>query len=134
MAKTHINPDAIHRPANDAYTHVVSVEAKRLVFVSGQVAHDRDGVLVGGDDIGQQARQVYLNLREALAAAGATPADIIKLTTYVVDYQPSHRPALVAARSEVLGDIEPPASVLLGVQALVAEDLLVEVDAVAALD
>ena len=98
MAKTHINPDAIHRPANDA------LHARRL------------------------CRSEAARLR----VGPGCPR--IKLTTYVVDYQPSHRPALVAARSEVLGDIEPPASVLLGVQALVAEDLLVEVDAVAALD
>lgn len=134
MAKTHINPETVHQPANNAYSHVVSVEAKRLVFVSGQIAHDQEGTLVGGDDLGQQARQVYRNLVESLAAAGATPADIVQLTTYIVDYRPEHRPALVAARSEILGEIEPPSSILLGVQGLVAEDLLVEVSAIAALD
>jgi enamine deaminase RidA (YjgF/YER057c/UK114 family) len=68
----------------------------------------------------------------ALAAADATPADVAKITIYVVDYSPEDRPAINAARSELFGD-ELPASTLVGVQALAAPDIRIEVEAVAVL-
>ncbi len=127
----HVNPDALYQPSNNAYTHVVTVDEGRLAFVSGQVAYDVDGNLVGRDDVAAQARQCFLNLRAALEAVGATTDDLVKITTYVVGYTESMRPGIGAARTEVLATDPPPASTLLGVSALAFSDLLVEVDAVA---
>ena len=91
---------------------------QRLVFISGQVSMDAAGKLVAPGDVAGQARQVYANLRAALEGAGATPADVTKLTTYVVGYRPELRPLLAEARQAVFGAAAVPASTLVGVQAL----------------
>lgn len=134
MAKSHSNPESIHRPHNDAYSHVVVVESGRLAFLSGQVAFDREGRVLGGDDVGQQARHAYRNLRSAIEALGATTADIVKLTTFVVGDAPTQLPALGRTRAEVLQLDVPPASTLVGIDSLAIDGLLVEVEAVAHLD
>lgn len=131
MATHHLNPDTLYAPSNNAYTHVVTVDAGRLAYISGQVAYDAQGNLVGGDDVAAQARQCFLNLRSALEAVGATTSDLVKITTYVVGYDSSMRPGIGAARNEILAADPPPASTLLGVASLAFESLLVEVDAVA---
>jgi len=65
------------------FTHVV--RAGRLVFVSGCVATDAEGRTVGGNDVVAQARQVHENLKKCLAAAGATFADVCKVTVFLKD-------------------------------------------------
>ena len=135
MAKSHSNPESIHRPHNDAYSHVVVVESGRLAFLSGQVAFDREGRVLGGDDVGQQARHAYRNLRSAIEALGATTADIVKLTTFEVGDAHRLLPAVGAARDEILAlDGPMPASTLVGVTSLATPDLLIEVEAVVLLD
>jgi enamine deaminase RidA (YjgF/YER057c/UK114 family) len=131
MERKHINPDALATPRG--YTHVVAVEgAKKLVFVSGQVAIDKQGNLVGKGDLAAQVRQAAKNLADALAAAGATPEDIVKMNTYVVNYKPSDLSALREARGTIFRGGEPPASTLVGVTALAFDGLLVEIEAIAA--
>lgn len=125
-----LNPDALMKPIG--YSHVVSVQGGRLVFVSGQVALDKAGNVVGKGDIAAQLRQVYANLAAALAAAGAAPKDVVKAVTYVVGYQPSQLAVLREARQAFYGTAEPPASTLVGVQALAREDFLVEIEVFAA--
>jgi enamine deaminase RidA (YjgF/YER057c/UK114 family) len=82
MAANFINPETMHSPGG--YTHVVEVTSGRLAYISGQVALDRDGQLVGGD-IRSQTRQVFENIRAALAAVRGTLRDVVKLTTYLLD-------------------------------------------------
>jgi len=113
------------------YTHAVVVPAGRMIFVAGQVAFGADGSIVGKGDVEAQARKAYENVETALAAAGATMADVVRLTTYVVNYQPEHRDVLRKVRADYWSDTEPPAATLLGVQALALPDLLVEVEATA---
>jgi enamine deaminase RidA (YjgF/YER057c/UK114 family) len=125
-----LNPAGLMKPTG--YTHVVSVEGGRLLFVAGQVALDKDGNVVGKGDLKAQTRQVYLNLNTALAAFGATPKDIVKTVTYVVGYNPSQLPALREERQAFYGTAEPPASTLVGVAALAREDFLIEIEAFAA--
>jgi hypothetical protein len=80
MAANFINPETMHSPGG--YTHVVEVTSGRLAYISGQVALDRDGQLVGGG-IRSQTRQVFENIRAALAAVRGTLGDVVKLTTYL---------------------------------------------------
>ena len=101
----------------------------RLVAISGQVALDADGAVVGAGDAAAQARQVFENLRRCLAAAGAGFADVIKLTYFVTDV--AYMPAIRAARDEVLGTDPLPASTAVQVAALVLPDLLLEIEALA---
>jgi len=126
-----INPPGVVSTGG-GYTHVVKAAGTCTVYISGQVGLDATGKLAG--DFAAQARQVFANLRTCLAAAGAKPAQIVKMTTYIVGYQAAvHRPALAEARTAVFG-AHPPASTLVGVQALAAPDLLIEVEAIAMLD
>ncbi|WP_406299533.1 RidA family protein [Embleya sp. NBC_00888] len=124
---THIPAPEGVRPGN-GYTNVVTGTG-RLIAVSGQVAFDEDGNLVGKDDPGAQARQVFENLRRCLAAAGATFDDVIKLTYFVTDI--GHLPAVRAARDEFIDMARPPASSAVQVGALFLPELLLEVEAFA---
>jgi enamine deaminase RidA (YjgF/YER057c/UK114 family) len=131
MVKKYLNPDTLMKPRG--YTHVVAVEGDaKIIFISGQVAIDKEGKLVGAGDLGAQVRQVVSNLKAALAAAGATPKDIVKTNTYIVNYKASDYAAMRDARAELFADGEPPASTLVGVSALAVDGLMVEMEAIAA--
>jgi enamine deaminase RidA (YjgF/YER057c/UK114 family) len=110
------------------YTHVVA-GAGRLIAISGQIALDETGQLVGPGDAEAQARQVFENLRRCLAAAGATFDDVLKLTTFVTDM--ASLPAIRRVRDTFVDTAEPPASTAVQVVALVRPELLVEIDALA---
>jgi 2-iminobutanoate/2-iminopropanoate deaminase len=110
------------------FTHVVT--AGRLVFVSGCVATDAAGALVGGSDVVAQARQVHENLERCLAAAGATFADICKVTVFVRNM--AHREAINTVRKEYFGASRP-ASTLVEVSRFVRDDYLLEIEATAVL-
>jgi enamine deaminase RidA (YjgF/YER057c/UK114 family) len=131
MALELLEPEGLPRPA--AYTQAVVARGHRTVFVSGQISVDAHGELVAPGDLAGQARQALGNVRRALAAAGATPSDITKMTTYVVGYRPDHLTAIREARRSELGDVRP-ASTLVGVEALFQPEFLIEVEAVAVLD
>jgi len=87
MALELVNPDGL--PTPDSYTQVVTATGGRLVFVAGQVADDADSNLVGRGDLAVQARQAFANLGRALAAVGARPEQVTKITIYVVGLKPS---------------------------------------------
>ena len=128
----HIRPDGLSN--NPSYTQVVSTTGAQTVYISGQVAVDAAGKLVGGTDLGAQTDQVMANLRTALTAAGATFDNVAKLTVFVVDYQPAHRPIIAEVRSRYVNADRPPASTLVGVTALAAPEYLIEIEAVAVID
>lgn len=126
-----INPQDL--PTPDTYTQVVVAKGTKLIFVSGQEPEDIHGKLVGRDDIAVQARQVFANLGRALAAAGALPKHVARITIYVVDYRrDDHLPVIEAARVALFGDHKP-ADVVVGVAAL-SPGYLIEVDAFAVID
>jgi len=130
MDKQFFNPTNVHRPRG--YTHAVAVEAGRLIFIAGQVALDKEGNLVGKGDLRAQTEKALENLVAALAAAGATPADVVKVNTYIVNYKPADYPIIREARARIFEGQNPPASTLIGVQALAVEELLIEIEAIAA--
>jgi enamine deaminase RidA (YjgF/YER057c/UK114 family) len=125
-----INPAALHVPRS--YSHVVSARGDRLVFVAGQAADDADGNLVGVGDLAAQAHQAFANLGLALAAAGAHPAEVARITIYVVGHRPELLPIIEAARVELFG-AHKPADTLVGVETLAEPGYLIEVDAIAVL-
>src|SRR5262249_51085098 len=126
-----INPPDL--PTPDTYTQIVVAKGTRLIFVSGQEPEDMEGKLVGRGDFAVQVRQVFANLGRALAAAGALPAHVARITVYVVDYRrDDHYPVIEAARAALFGDHKP-ANVVLGVASL-SPGYLVEVDAFAVVD
>jgi enamine deaminase RidA (YjgF/YER057c/UK114 family) len=129
MHKRYLQPDGLPRPG--AYTPVIAVSGGTTIHVSGQVAQDAEGRLVGRGDLRVQAEQVYRNLGLALAAAGAGFADVVKLNVYVVDYRPEHRDLLQSVRARYVPPDCPPASTLVGVTALAREGFLLEIEAIA---
>ncbi|MGW2824003.1 RidA family protein [Streptomyces sp. NPDC001443] len=122
-------PDGVAPAAQ--YSHVVTATG-RLVAVSGQVALDEDGTLVGAGDAAAQARQIFRNLRHCLAAAGASFDDVVKLTYFVTDM--AQMPAIRAARAEHIPDDRLPAASAVQVAALVRPEFLMEIEAFAVVD
>ena len=122
-----INPATLAAPPG--YTQVVIASQGQTIYVSGQVALDAAGRVVGQGDVGAQARQVFENLRLALHAVGAELSDVVKLTTFVTDMA-SGRTAFRAARDAVIS-ADPPASTLVEVGRLFRDEFLIEVEAIA---
>lgn len=126
-----INPPDLPTPTT--YTQVVVARGTKLIFVAGQEPEDVNGKLVGPGDLAAQARQVFANLGRALAAAGARPEDVAKITIHVVNYDRDRHLAIIeAARVTLFGDHKP-ADVLMGVTSL-SPGYLIEVDAFAVVD
>jgi reactive intermediate/imine deaminase len=109
------------------YTH--AVRAGELLFVSGCVPVDQEGRLVG-DDVVVQARQVFRNIEAVLAAAGATFADVVKVTVYLTNID--ERPQINPVRQEFFGEVRP-ASTLVEVSRLAVPGARIEIEAVALL-
>jgi 2-iminobutanoate/2-iminopropanoate deaminase len=105
-----------------------AVRAGDLLFLSGVVPVDANRELVGGEDVVAQARQVFANMGDVLAAAGCSFADVVKVTIFLTDVD--DRPLVNPVRQEVFGETRP-ASTLVEVAALVIPGAKIEVEAVA---
>jgi len=129
MRATRSNPETVAAPMG-TYSHAVRVETSDAVwiYVSGQIAIDLEGRLVGPGDLRAQTRQVFENLRAILEANGATFADVVKIGTYLTTLEDLD--AMREVRKEYL-TTEPPASTAVQVVALVVPDGMIEVDLVA---
>ncbi len=125
----HINPPGLSN--SPAYTQTVTAKPGTIIWISGQTAQNAKGEVVGKGDLKAQLNQAWENVRLALAGSGATFQDVVKITTYVVNYKPSMRDDLRAARLKFMGDAKPPAATLIGVQSLASDDWLVEIEVTA---
>jgi enamine deaminase RidA (YjgF/YER057c/UK114 family) len=123
----YINPGTM--AALDGFTHAVKVGL--TIYVSGEVALDSTGQIVGPGDLAAQARQAFANLAFVLHIAGANPADVVKLNVYVVGYRPEDLAVIREAGAQFFPQRDPPAGIVLGVQSLPRDSLLIAVDAVA---
>jgi enamine deaminase RidA (YjgF/YER057c/UK114 family) len=112
-------------PSPHGYSQVVTVPAGTQVWVSGQVASEPDGKTPDG--IEAQTRLAFENVARALATAGATWADVFKITIFVTDI--SAVPTVRAIRDEFVNTDAPPTSTLVEVGALVRPELLIEIEA-----
>jgi enamine deaminase RidA (YjgF/YER057c/UK114 family) len=131
MERTNIHPEALHMrvvAGHLLYSHVVEVQGGRTIYVSGQLSRDREGNIVGKDDMGQQIRQVGENIKAALAAAFASLSDLVKTTTYVTDIDEFFKHA--NTRMEYFGP-GLPTSTTIEVRRLSHPDFMIEVEAVA---
>ena len=120
------NPPTLSKPTG--YTHVVEASGGKTVYVSGQIALDKDGKLVGEGDMKAQAEQVFKNLQAALAAAGATFKDVVKMNTYTTDI--SQAQAVRDVRARYFGDVTP-ASTLVQVVYLARPEFMLEIEVIA---
>ena len=129
MRTIRMNPEAIAPPIG-SYSHAVRVETADAVwiYVSGQLALDAEGAMVGAGDLAAQTEQVFENLARVLAANGATFADVVKIQSYFSTLEGLQGSREVRARYL---PSEPPASTAVRVAALLLPDALIEVDVVA---
>lgn len=125
MQKHYLRPDGL--PPVNGYSHAVAFSGT-MVAISGQVPADRDGVPVG-PDAEAQIRQVFENLKTALAAAGAGMTQLVKLTVFLTDLADLEAFRLV--RDEYIPAPNPPATSLVQVSRLVNPAFRVEIDALA---
>ncbi|MFJ2023816.1 RidA family protein [Streptomyces sp. NPDC087897] len=136
MTVQHFTPDGMLQPV--PYHHVAVGTGTRHVHVSGQVARQADGTPVAPGDLAGQVAQALRNTAVGLAGAGASFADVLRLTFYVTGWSPEKAGDFMAGVESVadelgLGLPMPPAS-LIGVEYLFEPDVLVEVEATALLD
>lgn len=124
-----LDPPTVHAPQAH-YSQVA--RAGSTLYISGQVALDRDGTLVGDGDIRAQARQVYQNLQAVMQHFGGSLRQIVKTTIYLTHW--AYRPAVSEVRDEFFPSGPYPASTLVVVESLVDPRLLLEIEAVAVLD
>src|SRR5215475_4014439 len=122
-----INPPGLTQ--TNRYTHVVEIRKGRLVLISGQVAFDKEGNVVGKGDMRAQTTQVFENMKVALESVGATWNDVVKLNSFLVN-MPENIAAYREVRAKFLADNKhQPASTTVGVAALVSPDLMLEMEA-----
>lgn len=123
------NPPALHKPMG--YTHVVEVVPRRTIYISGQVAFDQAGALVGPGDLKAQTEQVFKNLTAALESCGATLENVAKITIFMLD----------ATQIQIYRDVRDryfpanlPASTLVQVVRLARPEWLIEIEAIAVIE
>ena len=129
MATQFLNPPGLC--PTFGWTHVVTATGGKTVYISGQVSVNERGEVVGKGDLKAQTQQTFENLAIALAAAGATFRDVVKMNLYVGGLKPEHVPLLREVRGRYVSAEKPPASTLVGVSALVGADWLIEIEVVA---
>jgi enamine deaminase RidA (YjgF/YER057c/UK114 family) len=131
-ALTLSNPAGLYDPSPNGYSHLAVVQpGTRLVVVAGQGGETEVGEL--SPDFAGQVRQAFANLCTALAAAGAEPCDVAKLTVLIVDHDESRLHVLGAELNRVWGAAMKPACTLIPVPRLALDGMLFEVEALATL-
>ena len=130
LEKQVINPDGVVK--SPSYSQAIVVSGGKMVFVSGQVALNAKGELVGSGDLKAQTIQAFENMKAVLAASGATFGDLVKFTFFVKNYDPAQIAVIRSVRDSYLPKGQPPpASTLVGVQSLFRDDVLIEIEAIA---
>ena len=128
------NPETLAPPLGQ-YHHVTRVRASEFLFIAGMLSVDAEGNRIGESDFESQCRQVFANIEAALKANGASFANVVQFTTYLVDSQ--HIPAFMEFRTREFPTLFPngkyPPNTLLMVDRLVQEAFLIEVQTVAAI-
>ena len=133
MTMERINPDSLYDAVSCGFSHASLQDGGKTIHLAGQVAWDADHNVVGPDDLAAQTRQVLDNLRAVLVAAGATPSDVVRLRTYVVDHRPEKLGIIVPEIAKFYGEVDPAPNTLVGVAALALPDFLIEIEATAAI-
>lgn len=131
MSRNAINPASMYGSVQYGFSHAVKSDGSTIIHCAGQVAWDKDYQVVGGNDIGAQARQALSNLKTVLAEAGATPADVVRMRTYVVNHTPEYLEPVGMAIAEFYGDTPPAANTWIGVQSLALPDFMIEIEVTA---
>jgi enamine deaminase RidA (YjgF/YER057c/UK114 family) len=129
-SKEFLNPKTLMQPAG--YTHIAKVSGGTTIYLSGQVAADASGKLIGEGNFEAQAEQVFKNLKNAVEAAGGSLADVVKMNVYILaEVDPGEIQKFRAARDRYVNTAQPPASTLVVVSRLARPGWLIEIEAIA---
>jgi reactive intermediate/imine deaminase len=128
MSTRFLNPEALSAPPG--YTHVVEVRRGRTIYISGQVPLDTSGNIVGAGDFAAQTRQVFENLKAALASVGATFDNVVKNNMYLTDM--GNIQTLREIRLQYYGK-NAPASTLVEISRLARPEFMIEIELIAVL-
>jgi enamine deaminase RidA (YjgF/YER057c/UK114 family) len=124
------SPPQLPKPVG--YSHVAEITSGKMIYISGQVAMDASGNVVGKGDYPAQLRQIFTNLNTALEAAGAGFKNVVKLNYYIVDtVERSEFFAYREVRDKYVDTANPPAATVVIVRGLFMPEFLVEIEAVA---
>jgi len=124
-----VNPSSVATPHGYSQAAVIDLGNSTMVILSGQVALDPKGNLVGNDDLEKQADQVFQNIKNIVTDLGGSMNDIVKLGFFVTDV--SKIAAIRAVRDKYVNTQTPPASTLVQVSKLFRDDILLEIEATA---
>jgi len=133
MGITRINPRGLYDSVQYGFSHATLQDGGRTLHLAGQVAWDKSGALVGAGDLAVQTRQALANLRHVLADVGATPGQIVRLRTYVVNHTPDKLGIVLPELGAFFAGEVPPPNTFLGVAALALPEFLIEIEATAAI-
>jgi len=131
MRTQKVNPSGLYDSVQYGFSHAARQTRGSLLHLAGQVAWDSDGKLVGANDLTSQTRQVLANLRAVLAAADASPADLLGLRTYVVNHSPEKLGQVLGEIAKFYGDATPAPNTFIGVSTLALPEFLIEIEATA---
>jgi 2-iminobutanoate/2-iminopropanoate deaminase len=123
------NPSGLAAPKGYSQTAIIDLGTCRMVIISGQVALDKQGNLVGKDNIEIQTGQVFLNIKTILDELRGSMDDVVKLGYFVTDA--SAIQSIRNVRDKYINTGNPPASTLVQVGRLFRPDLMIEVEATA---
>ena len=127
-----IRPDFLWNKPH--FTNLVTSQGGKTIHLSGLVSSTPDGELVGPGDLGAQMAFIYDTIRRSLALAGATPANVVRQRVFIVGLQLDHRPVIMKAMMDFYGENGSAASTCVGVDALLVEGAMVEIDVTAVVD
>ncbi len=134
MTRQSFHPEALFPSTDFGFAQVVTAQGSKLVFCAGQTAWDKDMKIVGAYDLAQQMEKTLENIQHALAEAGATLKDVVRLTIYIVDYHSDQLETITGVLGKFFEKDALPANTLLGIQSLALPEFLVEMEATAVID
>jgi 2-iminobutanoate/2-iminopropanoate deaminase len=134
MPKEYINPPSLFRSRDNGFSQAVAASGTRTLYLSGQTAWDANRQIVGGTDLGNQARQAFRNVQTVVEASGGTISDVVSLRIYVVNYGPAKAEAVGTALRESFTGPARPATTWIGVVSLADPGFLIEIEATAVLE
>ncbi len=126
------HPDFLHNKPH--FTNLVTSEGGKTIHLSGLVASTKEGKLVGAGDLAAQMAYIYGTIKDSLALLGATPANVVRQRVFIVGLQLDHRPTIMKAMTDFYGGGGSASSTCVGVEALLVEGALVEIDVTAVVD
>jgi 2-iminobutanoate/2-iminopropanoate deaminase len=124
-----INPSSVNVPKGYSQAVAIDMGKNTMLILSGQVALNKDGKLIGQGDLSQQIQQVFSNIKSIVESAGGTMDNVVKLNYYMLDV--SQVQVLRDIRDKFINIDHPPAGTLVQVSKLFRDDILIEIEATA---